>query len=334
MLRRTKTGGPRIRAPLRNIKFSQEILGQWRNRNPIVTPYVQEGVQPLTMTTAVTTWTPDALSLVLAVALGAGYAWCLRKVPEWPLARTAAFFGVGLGSLLAVSVTFVGAYDDALFWVRAVQVIVLLMITPFGLALGAPLSLAKAALQSERLDRILAGRTVRFLTYPPVGTIVLLATPWALYFTGWYDAVLRDSGIDAASRLALVVIGFVYFYGRLQIDPMPRRYPHLVAVGITFVEVVFDAGLGLLLWLGPKLVGHYDRVWGPSHRLDQIIGAGVLWIGGDLAGLPFLAALFRRMITDDASETRKVDEELDAQEPTGKLWWEDHPELSERFRRR
>nr|WP_279582348.1 cytochrome c oxidase assembly protein [Fodinicola feengrottensis] len=88
-------------------------------------------VQPLTMVTAVTTWTPDAVSLVLAIALGAGYLWALRRVPGWPLARSAAFFGGGLGSMLLVSVTFVGAYDDVLFWVRAVQVIVLLMITPF-----------------------------------------------------------------------------------------------------------------------------------------------------------------------------------------------------------
>ncbi|WP_344310952.1 cytochrome c oxidase assembly protein [Fodinicola feengrottensis] len=292
-----------------------------------------------------TTWTPDAVSLVLAIALGAGYLWALRRVPGWPLARSAAFFGVGLGSMLLVSVTFVGAYDDVLFWVRAVQVIVLLMITPFGLAMGAPLTLLREACENKaKLDRVLNGKVAHLLTYPPIGSVILLATPWLLYFTGWYEAILRNGGLDALSRLALVVIGFVYFYGRLQIDPMPRKYPHLIAVAITFVEVVFDAGLGLVLWLGPLVVAaaYYTalgRTWGPSLRMDQIIGAGVLWIGGDLAGLPFLAALFRRMISDDAKDAAKVDQQLDeaeevqAEEEPTRLWWETNPELSERFRR-
>lgn len=301
-------------------------------------------MQPLTMLTAVTSWTPDVLSLALAAVLGGGYLWALRRVPEWPMARSAAFFGIGLGSLLLVSVTFVGAYDDVLFWVRAVQVIVLLMITPFGVAMGAPLTLLREALKNkEKLDRVLGSRIVGLLTYPPIGSVILLATPWLLYFTGWYEEVLRHSGIDVLSRLALLVIGFVYFYGRLQIDPMPRSYPHLIAVAITFVEVVFDAGLGLVLWLGPLLVGaaYYTavaRTWGPSPRLDQIIGAGVLWIGGDLAGLPFLAALFRRMISDDAKDAVKIDKQLDEAEEeeagTTTLWWENDPQLSARFRRR
>jgi hypothetical protein len=82
----------------------------------------------------------------------------------------------------------------------------------------------------------------------------------------------------------------------------------------------------------------------------------VLWIGGDLAGLPFLGVVLRRMTLQDAAEAALVDAELDRQDELRRrqaaevepdrvadpaqldgpprLWWEDHPELSERFRRR
>src|SRR5205807_1198699 len=82
----------------------------------------------------------------------------------------------------------------------------------------------------------------------------------------------------------------------LQLDPVPRQYPHLLSMWITLVEVVLDAALGLTLWLTGHLVaGNYyqalGRNWGPSLRTDQILGAGALWLIGDLAGLPFVGAV-------------------------------------------
>ncbi|MFN2535640.1 MAG: cytochrome c oxidase assembly protein, partial [Pseudonocardiaceae bacterium] len=134
--------------------------------------------------------------------------------------------------------------------------------------------------------------------------------------------------------------------------------PYLLSIGISVAEVIFDGALGLTLWLGPLVAPQYylalHRGWGPDVRLDQVIGAGVLWIGGDLAGLPFLAAIFTRMMREDQRQAAAIDAELDALEiasaptnttqatpstsppesrPQARLWWEDHPELAQRFRR-
>jgi cytochrome c oxidase assembly factor CtaG len=183
--------------------------------------------------------------------------------------------------------------------------------------------------------------------------MLLVATPWALYFTDWYPTVLTNGLVDHLTRLALLAVGFLYFYSRLQLDPVPHKYPHMISVVITFVEVIFDAALGLVLWLNPHIIAetYYQavgRTWGPSLRDDQIFGAGVLWLVGDLAGLPFLGALMSRMAHDDAVEAAEIDQRLDEQEaedarvaaedPSAedarpKLWWEDDPALAERFRR-
>ena len=301
------------------------------------------GPPPLTLGTVLGQWTPDPATLLVVLLLGGGYLCAVRRSPTpWRRAHLIAF-GAGLALILLVGVSFIGVYADTLFWVRATQVIILLMVAPLCLALGSPVALLTEALPG-RLDRTLGSRFARFLTFPATASLLLVATPWAFYFTGWYSAVLGNGLVDRLSRLALLLVGFLYFYSRLQLDPVPRRYPHLISVVITFVEVIFDAALGLVLWLNPHIVaeGYYHAVgrnWGPSLRTDQIIGAGVLWLVGDLAGLPFLGALMNRMRVDDAREAAEIDRQLDEQEaaadspaPT-RLWWEDDPVLAERFRR-
>jgi cytochrome c oxidase assembly factor CtaG len=312
---------------------------------------------PLDWTAVATGWTADAPTIAVVVLLGLGYATAARRYRRdvgtvWPRSRSVAF-AVGLFLIALTGVSFLGRYADTLFWVRAADVIVALMVAPLCLAMGSPVALALATLPEtgrDRVRRVLAGRPARVLTFPATASLLLVATPWALYFTAWYPTVLTNTVVDHLTRLALLLVGFLYFYSRLQLDPVPHKYPHLISVVITFVEVIFDAALGLVLWLNPHIVAeaYYQAVgrgWGPSPRDDQIFGAGVLWLVGDLAGLPFLGALMKRMAHDDAAEAAEIDRELDqrdaalaADETSGeparpRLWWEDDPVLSERFRR-
>jgi cytochrome c oxidase assembly factor CtaG len=157
-----------------------------------------------------------------------------------------------------------------------------------------------------------------------------------------YELTLDSPVVAGLVRLALALAGFLYFYSRVQLDPTPRGGSHLVSVWISFTEVVFDGALGLVLWLGPVLApAHYAVAhpgWGPDPRTDQIVGAGVLWIGGDLAGLPFVGALFIRWARDDEKRAEQLDRRLDDEEeagaaPSSGLWWENDPELAQRFRR-
>ncbi|MBA8926214.1 cytochrome c oxidase assembly factor CtaG [Kutzneria viridogrisea] len=305
--------------------------------------------EPLTVITALAVWTPDPVSLVLIALLGGWYATAVRRVRcgggHWPRARSVTWFGGGLGAYALATLSSIGAYSDVLFSMRAAQVILLLMVAPLGLALGAPLTLLRETAPPglvARLRSALHSRFCRVLAFPATASALLIATPWALYFTDWYPAVLRSPVLDELTRLALLLIGFAYFWSRLQLDPVPRGYPHLVSVWITFAEVVFDAALGLTLWFSGHIVAadYYQslgRAWGPDLRLDQTIGAGVLWIVGDLAGLPFLGALLNRMSRQDAEQAVRIDRELDereAEQSSDRPWWEDDPVLSERFRRR
>ena len=301
--------------------------------------------EPLTLVTALTSWTADPVSLLVIVLLGVWYGRSVRRHEGWPRARVIAFYAAGLGVYAIATMSSIGVYADTLFFMRAAQVILLLMVVPLGLALGAPFTLLRDTGPSAlvgRLRSLLHSPFGKVIAFPATASALLIATPWLLYFTAWYPAVLRSPVVDELTRLLLVLIGLVYFWSRLQLDPVPRRFHHLVSVWITLVEVVGDAALGLTLWFSGHIVAadYYQalhRAWGPDLRLDQTFGAGVLWIVGDLAGLPFLGALVNRMTKEDVKQAKEIDQVLDEQEAAGddatRPWWESDPTLSERFRR-
>jgi cytochrome c oxidase assembly factor CtaG len=308
---------------------------------------------PLTWGRLLTAWTPNPGALVVVAALGVAYGLGVRRLRRggvaWPNGRL-WWFLTGLGSILLVTVSVVGVYAGTLFWDRAVQNITLLMLTPMFLALGAPLTLLREVLPApaaRRASRVLHSTAARALTFPLVVTAALIAPLFILYLTPLYEASLRSAVVGAVVSVGLVAAGFFYFWTRFRIDPTPRTDPYLLTMAISVAEVIFDGVLGLVLWLGPLIAPHYyqalHRGWGPDLRLDQIIGAGVVWIGGDLAGLPFLAVVVNRMMREDQRHAAVIDAELDTLDasagdpaatlpPQPRLWWEDHPELAPRFR--
>ncbi|MBV9514319.1 MAG: cytochrome c oxidase assembly protein [Mycobacteriaceae bacterium] len=312
------------------------------------------GAGPLTWSTAALSWTWDTVSAVLLALVSVTYVWAYRRRRgDLVVQRGRPWsFGVGVALWAVAAFSVVGVYAYVLFWMRALQVLLLLMVAPFFIAMGRPVTVLRAALGTvgrHRIDQLLGSRLLRVLAHPLTTSVAMLATPWLLYLTPWYVASLEHVAVGALTRVFLVVVGFGYFYARLQTDPVPRRYSQLVSVVISVFETIGDGLLGLVLWLGPLLAVEYyqklGRDWGPSQRVDQSIGAGILWILGDVLGVPFLIVLFRAFGADERARAAEVDRELDRRESDARtehgqaqgestLWWHNDPQLRERFGRR
>src|SRR5215468_4052134 len=99
-----------------------------------------QGPPELTVSRAFTEWTLDPVALVFVVLLAALYVAGLRRLRRsgtaWSAGRTIAFCGLGLGFFVIAT----------MFWVRAVQTILLLLVVPLFLTMGKPVTLAVAAL--------------------------------------------------------------------------------------------------------------------------------------------------------------------------------------------
>ncbi|WP_051943923.1 cytochrome c oxidase assembly protein [Streptacidiphilus rugosus] len=272
----------------------------------------------------VTSWQLEPVVLAAALLLGALYGLGLLRVRRtggaWPAGRTLAWYG-GLALWVWSTMSGVGVYERILFTDRAAQVVVLLMLVPLLLGMGGPVSLiaeSSSECGRDRLLRVLRSRPSKVLMFPAVSTALLMLPPWLLYFTSWYQHTMTSQSWNVGLHVVLVVLGLAYFWPRLQIDPVAHEYPQLVGLFITMAEVIFDAGLGILLVYGHTTIAeHYytglRRPWGPSVHQDQIWGGCTLWALGDMAGLPFLAALVRRWMVKGRAETAAVDAAIDAQ---------------------
>jgi cytochrome c oxidase assembly factor CtaG len=197
-----------------------------------------------------------------------------RAGQNWPAVRAVTFLAGGTGVIVLATMSFLGVYQRVLFWPRAVQTVLLLLVAPLFLALGRPLSLLIAAWPrlGSRAGAAVHSRPARILTFPAITALVLVIVPFLLYFTGWYAAGLRDSGVRELTYLALLAPGVVFFWTLLRVDPVPKAYPYLVSLWVTGAEVVGDAVLGLAIIADQHLIAgsYYQAVpRRPADRDDQ-----------------------------------------------------------------
>ncbi len=284
---------------------------------------------PLTPLGLLSDWTLEWVPALGAVLVGALYVYAVRRLrargDAWPVTRTLMFLGLGLGTFVVATQSALATYDTTLLWVHMVQHMVLGMITPVFLALGAPVTLALRTLPRRSRGWLLAGlhsQLARVLTFPVLTGALFVATPVALYFTGWYSATLRNPWLHELNHVHFVVVGCLWFWPLLSPDPVPGRLTYPLRLLAVFVTMPFHAFMGVAIMGSSTLLGgdwyaDLGRSWGPSLARDQQIAGGVLWGSGDLVGLIVLGALFVRWFSASQREAVREDRRLDRLEAAG-----------------
>ena len=59
------------------------------------------------------------------------------------------------------------------------------------------------------------------LSFPPLTFLLFVISPWALYFSGWYDATLHSTSLHELMHVHLVVVGSLFFWPLVGLDPVP-----------------------------------------------------------------------------------------------------------------
>jgi putative copper resistance protein D len=273
---------------------------------------------PLTPGRGVTSWDLDLPTVVLLAVAVLTYLARGRQRS----ARNLTMTGLGVLGLLIVTCSFLGVYDHTLFWVLAVQDVLLLTLVPIPLVMA-------------------GSRTWRLS--PLAGSVLATGTLTAIYVSGWDQARLQHAWLFAFTHLLLVGVGCLF------LGPLLQEHGGSFAARalVGFVDGLLDAipGLAVLATHGVIASGWYSkhgRSWGPSALTDQQIGGTAMIALSELVGLPALVLLLTRWMRADAVEADRVDAHLD-QASEGLLavgddeqrpWWEqDAGPLADRARR-
>lgn len=261
------------------------------------------------------------LTFALLLA-GAAYVYGVvrlrRRGDHWPVERTLSFLAPGLGGIALVTVTGLGAYDTTLLSTHMVQHMVLSMVAPIFLALGAPVTLALRTLPRRPRRVLLAvvhSPPVKVLASPLVAYVIFVASPFVLYFTALYRLSLENDFVHEWVHLHFIVSGCLFFWPLVGIDPLPGRWPHAGRVLLMLLMVPFHAVLGLTVMQSTTLLG---GDWYPSLGLgwadpaaDQYLAGGILWAAGEVVTVAVLAVMMTQWIRASEREARRVDRELD-----------------------
>lgn len=280
-------------------------------------------VEPLSGSRWLTAWTPEPLPLLGVLLLAGLYLLGVHRVRaggnRWPVLRSVAFLGGGLGSLVLATCSPLGTYDTVLLSVHMAQHMILGMVAPIFLALGAPITLALRALPvrgRRRLLSVLHSRVAAVLTFPVVAGVAFVVTPFALYFTGLYEQTLRNPWLHDANHVHFVLVGCLWFFSLLGVDPLPARPGYPLRMLAAFVTLPFHAWLGVAIMSMSSVIAAdwyaaLDRDWGAGPLADQRTAGGLLWASGDLVGLVVFAALFVQWVGASEREARREDRRLD-----------------------
>ena len=228
-----------------------------------------------------------------------------------------------MGGFVVATSSGLSTYDTTLISVHMVQHMILSMWVPVFLALGAPVTLALRTLPRRPRGWLLAvlhSRVAKVLSFPPLTFALYVLSPWALYFSGWYDASLDSTYVHEMMHVHLVLVGCLFFWPLVGIDPVPGRVAYPFRMAMVFMTLPFHAFLGVTIMSQDSLIGgdHYRAIrqgpmgaWLPDAAADQSLAGGILWAAGDLVGLVFFGVLFAQWVRASMREAAREDRRLD-----------------------
>jgi putative copper resistance protein D len=121
-------------------------------------------------------------------------------------------------------------------------------------------------------------------------------------------------------HLHLVLVGALFFWPILGIDPVPGRVAYPFRTLLVVLTLPFHAFLGVTIMGQEELIGgswypdlHHGPMgaWLPDPHDDQHLAGGILWGSGDLVALVLVGALFVQWVRSSMREAAREDRRLD-----------------------
>ncbi len=151
------------------------------------------------------------------------------------------------------------------------------MVAPLGLVLGAPVTLLLRVLpvrSARRLTRVLGSRPVRIVTHPVTALVLSVGSLFVLYLTPLYAYAGHHPVVHAHFLLS----GFLFAWVVAGADPTPHRPSVAVRLVVLGIAIAAHATLSQLVYAGA-----YVHI--PATDADRRAAATIMYYGGDLAEL-------------------------------------------------
>jgi cytochrome c oxidase assembly factor CtaG/putative copper export protein len=280
-------------------------------------------------------WTADGFALAVlafgAALYAAGVLALRRRGDAWPLGRTLSW-GTGLVVFAWATVGGLGVYSHVLFSAHMGAHMLVSMLTPILLVLGAPATLALRALPGPRVKgergprqlllAVLHSRAVKVLANPVVAFVIFVGSLYLLYFSRLFPALMSNHLGHTVMQLHFLAAGMLFFYVVIGVDPSPRPVPPLAAVALLFLATALHAFFSLALMSSRAVLAldyfvSLHRPYMQDLLADQHLGGGLSWGLGEVPFVLVVGVVLVRWVRADDREARRRDRAADRAEATG-----------------
>jgi putative membrane protein len=266
-------------------------------------------------------WRFEPLVLAGLIAAGAFYLRGVRaaraKGRDWRWQRTACFLG-GLAAVLLALASPLAAYE-VLFSVHSAQHMVLSVVAPPLLALGAPITLTLLAASKpvrRRLMAVVHSVPVKVLGHPLWAWLLFTLSLYGLYYSPLFELSLRNGLVHQYVHLHFLAAGLLFWWPIVGIDPSRWKLHPAARLGYLFLMVPFHAFLGVAIMNSGQLLTPALAAEAPAWAdplAHQQAGGGLLWGIGDVVALVAAIGVMVAWANQDAKEARRIDRRLDAE---------------------
>ena len=279
-------------------------------------------------------WTDP--TLLVPVALGILYA---RGLRNWPHPRPLKpwrpyFFYAGLLILVIGIASPIDRLSDDLFFMHMIQHLILVMVAPPLLLLGAPTTpilrgmprVARKGIVAPLMRSPSARRLYKGLTFAGTAWLLFTINMWTWHFySDIYEQATTNAVLHIFQHWTFGATATLFWWTIIDPRPLRSRVPHslrLIFLGVTmFQNVALGAGITFQSGLLYPYYATRPRMWDITPLADQQAGGLTMWIIGTMMIIG--ALLVTTVVWLDKEEKRsreqeaRMDAALAASQPSG-----------------
>lgn len=256
------------------------------------------------------------------------YLWALIKVRRagghWPLARALSWF-LGLFVLLYITCGALAVYSMVLFSVHMVEHMLLTMVCPIFLVLGAPVTLLLRALEPrqdgtrgprEWILRLVHSGWSKVITHPIFAAVNFAGSIVIVYFTPLFGVMLRYHVGHEFMLIHFLITGYIFSLVLIGIDPIPHRPTYPMRLIMIIATLGYHAFVGISIMQMDTLLqaswfGNLGRPWGLPAIDDQKLGGSLMWAIGEIPTMIIAVAVAVQWSMNDKKVQKRIDRQAD-----------------------
>jgi putative membrane protein len=272
---------------------------------------------PFSAHNALTQWMDSPFALLALAVCVVAIVWYVRAVRSlrargrtWSGKRTTSFV-VGVVAIDVALQSPVAAFTMDYFQAHVLQHLLLMVIAPPLLAMGAPMTLALQT--SGRTTKV---RLLGFLNSRPFQVVTHPIPVWFLYYFSMFAFFLTFALNFAMFHMWLmdiINVGFLlastlFWWPIVGLDPIPHwQMSHGVKMANLMIGIPVESFLALALLSSTRQAASMYSV-SSTHA-----GAAILWIGAELFTFLALIPVFVQWVRQEERKGARYDAQLDAE---------------------